>query len=453
MHAPLNLITGCIHSLQRAGPTVRTGTGVPRPCATQPGRAREVARALVGASLAIACLLVPGQATAQSDNPAPDWDPPYCEFQPRVTSVYDNDVPLYRENGKSILYSGVNVAPCGMGYDGHSGFDYARGDGDQDCGGRRPGQGYDLVYAATDGVVRRSRWTPNHETSYGLYIDIASDGGSFGPLSHLYGHLAAVFVDEGESVSRGQPIGALGTIGNSTGPHLHFQSARGPTAEIYNDTLDPYGWNAEYGRGYRYPGYPQPHRGDSWPMRVLQPQEEGPSCPTACITTVIDDDDPSVVYGCEAGTGPSACPYWYEHPEGYGRGHHWTYPNGATRDYYVRYSCPTCWPGEYLVEVYIPLGKSIANTHVATYRTAWRTTIVDQHEEGGLWHPIGVHRFASTPYVELNDRSQRYDFTDSAPRKLGADAVRFRRTCRDLGVEPPIGHPRSIDPPVESDGG
>lgn len=374
---------------------------------------------------------MPPAVGAQSDNPAPRWDPPYCGDQPRITSVYDNDQPTYTSNGNVILYSGIDVDPCGLFYDGHSGFDFTRAAGRQSCsGGRRPGLAGSLVVAAADGVVRRSRWNQaNHEAGYGLFLDIIHDDGRVGKVSHMYGHLAAVFIEEGERVSRGQPIGALGSTGNSTGPHLHFQGAKGDVGERSDVSFDPYGWNAMYGPGYRYPGFPQPHRGDGWPMRAIVPGETGPSCPSDCGTVVVDDDSPSVTFGCGAGVGTGACTFWHSHLAGYGRGHHWTLPNGATRDYWVRYSCPTCGSGTYLIEAYVPFGSGIADTHVARYEVVGRVTIVDQHEEGDIWHPIGIFSFSGTPVVELNDRTDRYDFTERAPRRIGADAIRFRRVC------------------------
>lgn len=394
--------------------------------------------ALALAAVAAATGVAGRPAQAQSNNPAPNWDPPYCEDQPIINAVYDNDLPLYLENHNTILYSGANVhdKPCQLPYDGHSGWDYGRDGGRQDCGGgTRPGIVDHLVYAAAPGTVRRSRWyTGAHDgesAGFGLHLDINGSSTSFGQLSHLYGHLAGVFVEEGQTVAKGDIIGAVGSTGNSTGPHLHFQGAKGAQGDVSNQTFDIYGWNAAYGPGYIYPGYPQPHRGDTWPMRAITPGEQGPFCPSGCGTPRwVDDDDPSVTYGCAAGVGLANCPFWREETsQGYGGGHHWTNPNGPTRDYYVQYRCPQCGPGTYLVEAHVPYGET-ANAHIARYEAGGRVTVMDQHEEAG-WHPIGVFSFYGTPMVELNDRSDRYNYTAPGSQKLGADALLFRRIACD----------------------
>lgn len=42
-------------------------------------------------------------------------------------------------------------------------------------------------------------------------------------LSTLYGHGSKLYVQQGDSVVRGQTIAAVGSTGFSTGPHLHFE--------------------------------------------------------------------------------------------------------------------------------------------------------------------------------------------------------------------------------------
>jgi murein DD-endopeptidase MepM/ murein hydrolase activator NlpD len=54
---------------------------------------------------------------------------------------------------------------------------------------------------------------------YGLYMVVASDP----QLSTLYAHLDWPLVQPGDVVAAGQPIALMGSTGNSTGPHLHFE--------------------------------------------------------------------------------------------------------------------------------------------------------------------------------------------------------------------------------------
>jgi len=71
------------------------------------------------------------------------------------------------------------------------------------------------IYAATAGIVSLHR----ERGGYGLYIVVAHDS----QLSTLYGHLDWPLVQPGDVVAAGQAIALMGSTGNSTGPHLHFE--------------------------------------------------------------------------------------------------------------------------------------------------------------------------------------------------------------------------------------
>ena len=62
---------------------------------------------------------------------------------------------------------------------------------------------------------------------YGLHVVVDHGSG----LTSLYGHLDSVAVHSGDVVAADEVIGALGSTGNSTGPHLHFEIQRDGIAE------------------------------------------------------------------------------------------------------------------------------------------------------------------------------------------------------------------------------
>jgi murein DD-endopeptidase MepM/ murein hydrolase activator NlpD len=74
----------------------------------------------------------------------------------------------------------------------------------------------DAVYAADSGVIVYAGW---NNWGYGNVIVINHANG----WQTLYAHLSAYFVSCGGFVYQGNTIGAVGTTGNSTGPHLHFE--------------------------------------------------------------------------------------------------------------------------------------------------------------------------------------------------------------------------------------
>ena len=75
------------------------------------------------------------------------------------------------------------------------------------------------IYASKSGTVIKAFNDDVDGVSYGKYIIIDHGDG----YSTLYGHCAALYVYEGQQVNQGDVIGAVGSTGWSTGPHLHFE--------------------------------------------------------------------------------------------------------------------------------------------------------------------------------------------------------------------------------------
>jgi murein DD-endopeptidase MepM/ murein hydrolase activator NlpD len=71
------------------------------------------------------------------------------------------------------------------------------------------------IRAAADGIAYP---LPDYQF-YGNHVLIQHVGG----LSTVYGHMVRMNVTWGQAVRRGDLIGWVGTTGNSTGPHLHFE--------------------------------------------------------------------------------------------------------------------------------------------------------------------------------------------------------------------------------------
>lgn len=71
------------------------------------------------------------------------------------------------------------------------------------------------IYAADSGTIELEGWG----RGYGNQIVINHGGGK----KTRYAHLSKFYVEKGEKVTKGQAIAAMGSTGNSTGPHLHFE--------------------------------------------------------------------------------------------------------------------------------------------------------------------------------------------------------------------------------------
>ena len=85
------------------------------------------------------------------------------------------------------------------------------------------------IYAATAGVVSYA----GSMGGYGNMVLVDHGGG----IVTAYAHQSAILVSVGTSVGRGQQIGRVGSTGNSTGPHLHFEVRVGGSARNPRDYL------------------------------------------------------------------------------------------------------------------------------------------------------------------------------------------------------------------------
>lgn len=90
------------------------------------------------------------------------------------------------------------------------------------------------IVAAAAGEVIKAGDTGD---GYGNCVIIKHSNGYFS----LYGHMApgSLLVSEGDNVKQGQQIGTMGTTGNSTGNHLHFEVRTGASTFWASEKVDP----------------------------------------------------------------------------------------------------------------------------------------------------------------------------------------------------------------------
>ena len=70
------------------------------------------------------------------------------------------------------------------------------------------------VHVTADGVVRFA----DRQSGYGLVVVV-----DHGSLETLYAHLSKMYVHSGQEIRRGELVGAVGTTGRVTAPHLHYE--------------------------------------------------------------------------------------------------------------------------------------------------------------------------------------------------------------------------------------
>ncbi len=131
--------------------------------------------------------------------------------EPTTEVIVQGSITMVASRGSSVRLAwpsgGSIVSPFGMRWGRmHEGIDLDAS------------YGSDVVSVAGGNVVS-SGW----DGGYGYQVQISHGGG----LVTRYAHLSRIFVDVGDSVDRGESIGLVGSTGNSTGPHLHFETIVG----------------------------------------------------------------------------------------------------------------------------------------------------------------------------------------------------------------------------------
>jgi murein DD-endopeptidase MepM/ murein hydrolase activator NlpD len=123
--------------------------------------------------------------------------------QIETTSNPDNIPNVWAHLGKINNEFGFRRNPFGgRTYEFHPGMDI-------------DGERGDLINATAAGTISKAGW----QGGYGNMVEIDHGNG----LITRYGHMSKLNVEVGDSVTRGQLIGFIGSTGRSTGPHLHYE--------------------------------------------------------------------------------------------------------------------------------------------------------------------------------------------------------------------------------------
>ena len=119
---------------------------------------------------------------------------------------------LWPVHGMVTSFFGTRPSPWGGAAEWHPGIDIKAQYGAP-------------VTAGADGEVVFAGRDPG----YGRLVVL----GHGGDMDTFYGHLSSLYVREGQTVRRGEPIGAVGSSGRATGAHLHYE------VRVHNRPVDP----------------------------------------------------------------------------------------------------------------------------------------------------------------------------------------------------------------------
>ena len=122
------------------------------------------------------------------------------------TKIASTETPSSAVLGIGLIrpVSGIITSRYGQRASGnHSGLDIATSTGT-------------TIVAAAAGTVTSSGWDGN---GLGYCVRISHGNG----VETVYGHCSKLYVTAGQTVAQGEAIAAVGSTGNSTGPHLHLE--------------------------------------------------------------------------------------------------------------------------------------------------------------------------------------------------------------------------------------
>ncbi len=315
------------------------------------------------------------EATAPADEPFL-W-PPLGGAAP-ISSYFDHEYPIFRQNGTLLSYSGERTY---RSYDGHDGWDYA-------VDGGTP------VLAAADGrVVFAGRLDTLCPTPAGLVVLDHGQG-----YRTLYWHLQDVSAVEGTAVSQGSRIGTVGSTGCSTGPHLHLG------VQYLGRDTDPYGWCGSSA----VPEDPWAGHPAGTVSRWLWADRPSP-CPVPARAIVVDDRSAQL-----------SVALWREAPVGYGGRALWATSSVDAQQSIHRAVWRPELPeaGLYYLYAYIPwYDTGRPDTAQARYHIRYAggeaTVTLDQARSTGLWVPLGEFAFVQGAhgYVYLDETTGEADTT------------------------------------------